>query len=118
MSSFVVGGTTVNFTIDYQGFFEHKANLLRTWDFTVLLANATDYASLAGLWSGPVNVRACPGSAGATPYVDIAGGAGKGTLTIDNASDSPYTAALVRMDRPSAYPSGGRRCTVSFQECP
>jgi hypothetical protein len=97
MSSFAVSTTTVVFTIDRQGFMEHKANLLRTWDMTLLLASATDCA---------------------TPYADIAGGAGKGTLTVDNASDSPYTAALVRIDRPSAYPGGARRVTASFQEVP
>jgi hypothetical protein len=118
MSSFAVSTTTVVFTIDRQGFMEHKANLLRTWDMTLLLASATDYATLASLWSGPVTTRSCPGSAGATPYADIAGGAGKGTLTVDNASDSPYTAALVRIDRPSAYPGGARRVTASFQEVP
>lgn len=118
MSSFTVGATTVNFTDSSQGFSERRSNLLRTWDLEVFLASASDYADFEGLWSGPVNVRVCPGSAGATAYVDIAGGAGSGTLVIDNHPGSPFSVALTRIDRPSAYPGGGRRCTVTFQEVP
>lgn len=116
MSSFQVGATSVSFTAQDQGFIERKSNLLRTWDMEIYLANASDFTTFEGLWSGPISVRSCPGSAGATAYVDIAGGAGSGTLVLDNAVGSPFTAALVRVDRPSAYPGGGRRCTVTFQE--
>jgi hypothetical protein len=118
MSSFAVGGTSVTFTDDARSFTERKSSLLRTWDFTLFLASATDYATLASLWSLLAPPRICPGSAGATPYVQVAGGAGPGTLTFDNVVDSPFTAALVRIERPSAYPGGGRKCSVSFQECP
>lgn len=119
MSSFQapIGGTSVTFTVADQGYAEHQDGLLRTWDLLLYLANATDYATLVSLWSGPVSVRVCPGSAGATAYVDIAGGAGRGTLTVDNVAGSPFTAALVRITRPSAYPGGSRRCSASFQEC-
>lgn len=113
-----MGGTSVTFTAQDQGFVEHKNAQLRTWDMELYLASASDFTTLLNLWSGPVSIRICPGSAGATPFADIAGGAGSGALTIDNAVGSPFTAALVRIDRPSAYPGGGRRCTVTFQEVP
>lgn len=118
MSSFTVGATSVTFTAQDQGFVEHKAGLLRTWDMELYLANATDFSTFLSLWSGPVSIRTCPGSAGATAFADIAGGAGSGALVIDNATGSPFTAALVRIDRPSAYPGGGRRCSATFQEVP
>lgn len=118
MSSFAVGGTSVSFLAPDQGFNERKDSLLRTWDLALYLNSASDFTTLLSLWSGPVTVRVCPGSAGATAYVDIAGGAGKGTLTIDNATGSPFSAALTRLDRPSAYPGGSRHCTATFQECP
>jgi hypothetical protein len=116
MSGFQVSVTNVTFTVADQGFAERRENLLRTWDLVLYLVNPTDYTTLVGLWSGPISVRICPGSAGATAYVDIAGGAGKGTLTLDNVAGSPFTAALVRLDRPSAYPGGGRRVQATFQE--
>lgn len=118
MSSFTVGATAVTFTDSSQGFSERRSNLLRTWDLDIYIASPTDYATLESLWSGPVTIRTCPGSAGATPYADIAGGAGAGALVIDNHPGSPFTAALTRLDRPGAYPGGGRRCTVTFQEVP
>jgi hypothetical protein len=118
VSSFTVGATSVTFTDSSQGFTERRANLLRTWDLELYVASPTDYATLESLWSGPVSIRVCPGSAGATAYADIAGGAGSGTLVIDNHPGSPFTAALTRLDRSSAYPGGGRRCTVTFMEVP
>lgn len=118
MSSFQVGATTVTFSAESVGFTERKTTILRTWDMTVLLANATDYTNFVGLWSLVAPPRICPGSAGATAYVQIAGGAGKGTLTLDNVVGSPFTAALTRIERPTAYPGGQRRCSVSFQEAP
>jgi hypothetical protein len=118
MSSFQVAATSVSFIVSDQGFTERKDDVLRVWDLSLYLDSPTDYATLLSLWSGPVSVRTCPGTAGATPYVDIAGGAGAGTLTVDNVADSPFTAALVRLERPSAYPGGSRVCRATFQECP
>jgi hypothetical protein len=78
----------------------------------------TDYTTLSTLYSYPVSIRTCPGSAGATTYADIGGGAGRGTLTLDNVVGSPFNAALTQISRPSAYPGGGRRCRVVFLEVP
>lgn len=118
MSAFQVGTTIVNFTANMDGFDEQRPTLLRTWDFEAYLALSTDYTLLYSLFSYPVSLRICPGSAGATMFADIGGGAGRGTLTLDNVVGSPFNAALVRISRPSAYPGGGRRCRVSFQEVP
>lgn len=118
MSSFTVATTAVTFTANQDNFSERKDALLRSWDFEAFLANATDFTTLVSLWSGPVSVRYCPGTAGATAYADIGGGAGSGSLVLDNVVGSPFTAALVRIERPSAYPGGGRRARVTFQEVP
>lgn len=118
MSSFQVAATSVTFVVNQDNFTERRDSLLRVWDVELFLTLAADYTTLNGLFSAPVSTRICPGSAGATAYVDIGGGAGKGTLTLDNVAGSPFTAALTRLDRPSAYPGGGRKVRASFQECP
>lgn len=118
MSSFQVGATSVSFVDSENNFVERRDSLLRSWDIELFLASASDFTTLDGLWSGPVSLRICPGSAGATAYADIGGGAGAGTLTLDNVVGSPFTAALTRIERPSAYPGGGRRCRATFQEVP
>lgn len=118
MSSFAVGATSVSFTANQDNFSEQKDALLRVWNLELYLASATDFTTLASLWSGPVTKRYCPGTAGATAYADIGGGAGSGTLTLDNVVGSPFTAALTRIERPSAYPGGGRRARVIFEEVP
>lgn len=118
MSSFAVGITSVSFVVNQDSFNERRDSLLRTWDLELYLILATDFTTFNGLLSAPVSVRLCPGSAGATSYVDIGGGAGKGTLTLDNVVGSPFTAALTRIERPSAYPGGGRRVRCTFQEAP
>lgn len=116
MSSFTVGATAATFTDTEMT--ERFPTLLRTWDLELYLASASDYTTLASLLSYPVRVGTCPGSAGATMYVDIGGGAGAGALVLDNVVGSPFNAALVQLDRPSAYPGGGRRARCQFQECP
>src|SRR5258708_1221909 len=121
MSSFQVASTICTFGLAEQASFsERRDTLLRVWEFDVYLPLVHDYTTLASLFSAAVHVGTCPGLAGAggTMYVDIGGGAGSGTLTLDNVVGSPFTAALVRMERPSAYPGGGRKCRVVFQECP
>lgn len=118
MSSFAIGGTSVTFLARDDQFNEQWPTLLRTWDFEAYLNSSSDYATLASLLSYPVVVRVAPGSAGATMDVDIGGGGGSGTLTLDNVTDSPFTAALVRLIRPSGYPGGGRTVRLSFQETP
>lgn len=118
MSSFSVGATSVSFTANQDGFNERRDSLLRVWEFEALLASATDFSTLDSLFSSPVSVRICPGSAGATSFADIGGGAGAGTLTLDNVVGSPFTAALTSIGRASAYPGGGRRCRLTFQQVP
>lgn len=114
MSSFQIGGTTVTFIVDMDQFAERVDGPLRTWDLRLFLSAAADYASLLSLRSWQVSVRPIPGASVA--YVDIGGGAGAGTLTIDNVADSPFTAALTKMDRQSAFPGGGRICRATFQQ--
>lgn len=118
MSQFQVGLTTVVFTANQDGFGEQYQSILRTWDFEALLTASTDYTTMVSLLSYPVTLRACPGSAGVTMTADIAGGAGRGTLTLDNVIGSPFNAVLTRIARPSSFPSGGRRCRVTFLEVP
>lgn len=118
MSTFQIGATTVTFTVNQDSFSERKDNpVLRAWDVELYLTLAADYTSLIGLVSGPITVRLCRGSAGITADIAMGGGPGPGTLTLDNVVGSPFLAALTRLERPSAYPSGGRRCRASFQEC-
>jgi hypothetical protein len=118
VSTFQVAATIASFTVNQDGFTERRDTLLRVWELELFLALSTDYTTLAALMSAPYHVGVCPGSAGVTYYVDIGGGAGQGTLTLDNVVGSPFTAALVRMERPSAYPSGARKVRATFQECP
>lgn len=119
MSSFTVSGhTACTFTASQDGFTERWQNHLRTWNFELFLASASDYTTLIALYSEPVVIRLCPGTAGATPYADIGGGVGSGALVLDNVVGSPFTAALTGMDRPSAYPGGGCRVRATFQEVP
>lgn len=118
MSSFAVGATSVSFLVNQDNFVERRNTLLRTWELDLYLSVAADFTTLNSLFSYPVSVRTCPGSAGATSYADIGGGAGAGTLTLDNVVGSPFTAALTDIGRPSGYPGGGRRCRATFQEAP
>lgn len=118
MTSFVIGATTATFVADQNGFNEKTdpATGLRIWTFAALFTLTTDYTTLFGLLSWLVSKKAMPGGTGV--FADIAGGAGKGTLTLDNVVGSPFGAALTSITRPSAYPSGGRRAQVQFDEVP
>jgi hypothetical protein len=116
MSTFVIGATTATFTADQDGFSERMDGPMRVWEFGAVLALATDYTTLFGLRSWMVSKRQIPASA--TIYADIGGGAGAGTLTLDNVVGSPFTAVLTRIQRPSAYPGGSRRVQVTFEEVP
>jgi hypothetical protein len=118
MSTFVIGGTTATFTADQDGFSEsvERQTGLRTWTFSAILTLPADYTTLFGLRSWLVTRKAMPG--GAAVFADIAGGAGRGTLTLDNVVGSPFFAALSAITRPSAYPSGARKASVTFEEVP
>jgi hypothetical protein len=118
MSTFVIGATTSTFTAESEGYSERTEPQtgLRVWSFTGLFSAATDYTTLFGLLSWLVTKKAMPGGTGR--FADIGGGAGKGTLTLDNVVGSPFTAALTSLNRPSAYPSGQRKAQVVFEEVP
>lgn len=116
MSTFVISATTATFIADEDGFAERMDGGLRVWQFTAVLPTATDYTALFGLRSWLVSKRPIPG--GSATFADVGGGAGKGALTLDNVVGSPFTAALTRVDRPSAYPGGARKCQVTFEEVP
>jgi hypothetical protein len=120
VSSFVVGITTATFTADQDGFNERTEpqSGLRVWTFKALLALTTDYTTLFSLQSWLVTKRAMPGGASTTRYADVGGGAGRGTLTLDNVVGSPFFAVLTQINRPSAYPSGARYAQVTFEEVP
>lgn len=118
MSSFQVASTPVSFIDNADVFTETYQSILRTWDIEIYLTASTDYSTLVSLLSYPVTIRPCPGSAGLTMTADVGGGAGAGTLTLDNVVGSPFNAVLTRIERPSAYPGGGRKCRVTFQEVP
>lgn len=116
MSRFTIAASFVNFTADQEGFVERWDGPLRVWEFTGLLALATDYTTLITLRSWLVTKRPIPG--GSTTFVDVGGGPGLGTLILDNVLGSPFVAILTRLQRPSAYPGGSRRVQVTFEECP
>lgn len=118
MSTFVISATTSTFTADSEGFSEatDPQTGLRTWSFTALLAAASDFTTLFGLRSWLVSRYAMPGGSGR--FADVGGGAGSGAFTLDNAVGSPFTAVLVGINRPSAYPGGARKAQVTFWEVP
>jgi hypothetical protein len=118
MSSFVVGVTTATFTANQDGFNERAEPQtgLRVWTFDAVLPLVTDYTTLFSLLSWQVTIKAMPG--GNSRFADIGGGAGRGALTLDNVVGSPFNAALTAVSRPSAYPGGGRKAQVTFQEVP
>lgn len=118
MSTFQVGVGLVTFTADQEGFSERTDGGLRVWDFTTLLVLSTDYTAMYALRSWLVSKRPIPAGTALATVVDVGGGAGKGTLTLDNVLGSPFTAVLTRIQRPSAYPGGSRRVQVTFEEVP
>jgi hypothetical protein len=119
LSSFAIAPTTVTFIADLDTFNERTDGGLRVWEFKAYLTLPTDYTSLFSLRSWLVSKKPMPGgTTSAATFVDIAGGAGKGTLTLDNVVGSPFTAALTRIQRPSAYPGGSRYANCTFEETP
>ena len=122
-SSYACGAVLVQFTVNMDNYRQVRENMLRTWDLELYLTAVANFTLLDSVVCALTSVRVCPGSNGSTPYVDVSGqgtgvggGIGTGTLTIDNLIDSPYTAILTRLTRPSAYPGGGARCQATFQE--
>lgn len=115
-STFAIGANTVSFTADENGFTERIDGGLRVWDFTAFLVLSTDYTLLFSLRSWLVSKKPIPSGAASATFVDVGGGAGKGTLTLTNVLGSPFTAVLTRIQRPSAYPGGSRKVQVTFEE--
>lgn len=119
MSTFQIAASIVTFTADQEGFVERMDGPMRVWEFTTFLALVADYTLLYSLRSWLVSKRPIPGGTSSlADYVDVGGGAGKGTLTLTNVLGSPFTAVLTRIQRPSAYPGGGRKVLVTFEETP
>jgi hypothetical protein len=93
MSSYSVSGTTVNFTA-LDGLSD-KGLMLEEITVNILIDNASDWGALFSLRSWAVTQRPIPG--GNTVYVDVAGGAGPGTLHIDTLDS--HTAILTALSR-------------------
>lgn len=117
MSTFVISATTATFTADAEGFSERtdRQTGLRSWTFSAVFSAASDYTTLFGLRSWLVSRYAAPGGSGL--FADVGGGSGKGTLTIDNAVGSPFSATLSEIGRPS-WIGGDRKAQVTFDEVP
>lgn len=81
MSSFSAGGTGVSFTV-LETAFNDKGGPLEEFTCQILVNSATEWGALFSLRSWNVSLRPIPG--GNTVYVDIGGGAGEGTLSIDD----------------------------------
>ncbi|GAC1397733.1 MAG: hypothetical protein NVSMB60_08090 [Mycobacterium sp.] len=118
MSTFAIGLSTVTFVADQPSFNERNDGGLRVWEFNAYLSLPADYTTLFSLRSWLVSKRAIPGGSALATVIDVGGGAGKGTLTLDFVLGSPFTAILTRITRPSSYPGGGRRAIVTFDESP
>jgi len=103
MSSFNVGGTNVSFIATIEGFSD-KGGPLEEITLGLLIANATDWGALFSLRSWSVTQRPIPG--GNIVYVDIAGGAGVGSLNIDNLDS--HSAILIALTRAEIEPGSLR----------
>lgn len=114
-SSFVIGGTTVNFLLVDRDGFDETCGVGIEFRLTALLASVADFNTLLTLRTPAVDVAFPPGAALTTlPVIDVLYGAGSGTLTIDNVTGSPFTALLKELQRPSATPDGKVRASCTF----
>lgn len=103
MSQFAVAGTIATFTALLTGFSD-KGGALETITFGIEVDSATEWGALFSLRSWSVSQRPIPG--GNTVYVDIGGGAGAGTLTLDNLDS--HTAVLTDVSRDLLEPGSLR----------
>lgn len=94
MSSFSVSGTTAQFTALGSSFSDH-GGALEQITIGILVDGAAQWGALFSLRSWSVTQRPIPG--GNTVYVDIGGGAGAGSLTIDFLDS--HTAILTDVSR-------------------
>jgi hypothetical protein len=102
MTQFAVGGTAVNF--EAVETFSDKGGALEEITVGILIDNATDWGALFSLRSWNVTQRPIPG--GNVVYVDIGGGAGPGSLSIDNIDS--HTAILTALSRTDIEPGSLR----------
>ncbi len=103
MTSFTVGGTTATFTAIEDGFSD-KAGPLEEITVGIEVDAASTWGALFSLRSWQVNVRPIPG--GNIVYVDIGGGAGVGSLQIDNLDN--HQAILTGLSRDTIEPGSLR----------
>ncbi len=99
MSSFGIGGTIVTFDL-IDTSFKDTGGPLEEFVCTILVANATDWGALFSLRSWQVTQRVIPG--GNIVYVDIGGGAGVGSLVLDNLST--HSAVMTALSRTYVEP--------------
>jgi hypothetical protein len=110
LSSFQVASTGVNFDV-VDASFSDKGGALEEITATLIVANATDWGALFSLRSWNVSQRSIAG--GDTTYVDIGGGAGAGSLSIDNLDS--HNAVMTAISRDYVEPGSLRsRATATW----
>lgn len=110
MTSFSVGGTSASFTA-LSTSYSDRGGALEQITVGILVDNASIWGAFFSLRSWGVTQRPIPG--GSNVYVDIQGGAGAGTLNLDN-FDS-HTAILTDISRDLVEPGAARsRGTATF----
>lgn len=110
MASYQIGGTTAQFTALDIGFSD-RGGALEQLTVGILVETATDWGALFSLRSWAVTQRPIPG--GNTVYVDIGGGAGTGSLQIENLDN--HTAVLMEVSRDTIEPGSLRsKGTATF----
>lgn len=109
MASFQVGGLTASFTALSLGF-NDKGGALEQITVGILVDSATVWGALFSLRSWSVTQRPIPG--GNTVYVDIGGGAGPGSLTIEHLDS--HTAVLLDLSRDMIDPGGRSKGSAVF----
>jgi len=110
MSTFSVSGTTVTFAATSDGFSD-KGGALEEITVGLLIDNASVWGALFSLRSWAVSQRPVPG--GNNVIVDIGGGAGVGSLNIDNLDS--HQAILISLARSEIEPGSLRsRASATF----
>lgn len=112
MSDFTVGGTSALFTATEEQFSD-KSGLLEELVLKILVDDSTQWGALFSLVTPKdlISTRACRGVAGARPTVviDIGGGAGLGTLTLDDYAFSGQQALLTDVSSEAPFPTSDTR---------
>jgi hypothetical protein len=101
MSTFTVGADTASFLVYDQGFRDSLVSTIEEWTLPIMVSDAATWGLLNTLRSPKelVTIRTIAGQVSNPPQVviDIGGGGGQGTLTVDNLD--AHTAILVGLDR-------------------